>query len=92
MFLEIVLTRSQTETYQIQPDQQSHGYDGPLKVSYGGFYTNVGKMFLEMAAEYDKGRQYTEDLVDMHTVNVYGVRPSHLSSSISLNTIQRWPK
>ncbi|TFY62250.1 hypothetical protein EVJ58_g3976 [Rhodofomes roseus] len=60
------------ETYQVTPDNPTHGYDGPLKISHGGVFTNVGKEFLEVAAQYDKSRGTTDDPNDMIGVNVYG--------------------
>lgn len=66
----------QTETYQINPVAETHGGSGPLKVSWGGRSTlpNVARAFLDVAAQYDKGRKFTEDANDMLTVNAYGVR------------------
>ncbi|KAI0044620.1 GMC oxidoreductase [Auriscalpium vulgare] len=63
-----------TETYQAQPGAPTHGTAGPLKVSYGGLYTNVGKEFLEAARKFDTGREAREsaDPNDLKTVNVYG--------------------
>ena len=37
----------QAETYQIAPDKESHGYNGPLKVSYGGFVNPAGQELQE---------------------------------------------
>ncbi|KAI8986150.1 alcohol oxidase-like protein [Trametes punicea] len=61
------------ETYQIQPDKPTHGYSGPLKVSYGGFYPEVGQEFLNVAAQYDKTRGFTEDVNGLFECNRYGV-------------------
>jgi len=38
-----------------------HGYSGPIKVSYGGTFTNIGKEFLKVAAEYDTTRVSCDD-------------------------------
>ena len=36
----------------MKPGQHhNHGYSGPLKVSYGGAFTNIGKDFLEKSNE-----------------------------------------
>ncbi|KAI0324555.1 alcohol oxidase-like protein [Cubamyces sp. BRFM 1775] len=64
------------ETYQVRPGQATHGYAGPLKVSYGGYYPEVGQEFLNVAAQYDKTRGHTDD------VNDFLIRPLG----------QRWPK
>ena len=69
----------QTETYQVKPGEPTHGYSGPLKVSMGGTFTNVGKEFLDVAAKYDKRRGSMDDLNALFKCDVYGVRsvPSH---------------
>ena len=67
------VTALQMETYQVAPNKPTHGYDGPLKISHGGFYTNMGKQFLEVAASYDKTRGTTDDPSDMIGINAYGV-------------------
>ena len=63
----------QTETFQALPNIPTHGYSGPLKVSYGGAVSNIGNDFLNVAAEYDKQRKFTEDPNGMHTCDAYGV-------------------
>ncbi|KAI0651206.1 alcohol oxidase-like protein [Trametes meyenii] len=60
------------ETYQLEPDKPTHGYSGPLKVSYGGFFTEVGKEFLDVAAEYDKTRGQTDDINGLYECDKYG--------------------
>ncbi|KAI0629903.1 alcohol oxidase-like protein [Trametes polyzona] len=62
------------ETYQINKDdvKPTHGYSGPLKVSYGGYYTEVGQEFLNVAAQYDKTRGLTDDVNNLFECNKYG--------------------
>lgn len=60
------------ETYQPQIGKETHGYSGPLKVSYGGHFTNVGQQWLQVATQYDKERTVTDDPNDLHTCNAYG--------------------
>ncbi|KAI0776758.1 alcohol oxidase-like protein [Trametes elegans] len=62
----------QCETYQLQPGKPTHGYSGPLKVSYGGFVTQTGKEFLDVAAQYDKTRGTMEDVNSLFECNKYG--------------------
>ena len=50
-----------------------HGYSGPLKVSYGGAFTNIGKDFLEVGPKYDAKRGTTDDPNDLFNVDVFGV-------------------
>ncbi|KAI8990422.1 alcohol oxidase-like protein [Trametes punicea] len=61
------------ETYQVQPGQSTHGYCGPLKVSYGGFFTEIGREFLDITAQYDKSRGQTDDVNNLFECNKYGV-------------------
>ena len=50
-----------------------HGYSGPLKVSYGGKFTNIGQDFLAVAAAFDKTRSLTDDPNIVYSSNAYGV-------------------
>ncbi|TCD63024.1 hypothetical protein EIP91_006087 [Steccherinum ochraceum] len=59
------------ETYQVEPNQETHGYSGPLKVSRGGIYSNIGEDFLHVATHYDSEKEHTEDTNDFRTVNKY---------------------
>ncbi|KAI0066446.1 alcohol oxidase-like protein [Artomyces pyxidatus] len=68
-----------TETYQIQPNAPTHGYEGPLKVSYGGAYINVGKECLAAAQAFDTDRGVVHDDPDSNDLT-------------SMNIYQRWPK
>ena len=54
----------------------NHGYSGPLRVSYGGVFTNIGKDFLEVGAKYDPARSSTDDPNGLFEpyVNKFGVR------------------
>ncbi|TFY83874.1 hypothetical protein EWM64_g151 [Hericium alpestre] len=61
-----------TETYQVKPDALNHGYAGPLKVSNGGIYTNVGQQYLDVATRFDTARKAGEDVNDLVSVNIYG--------------------
>ncbi|KAF8213497.1 hypothetical protein K438DRAFT_1956877 [Mycena galopus ATCC 62051] len=61
-----------TETYQAKPGEPTHGYSGPLKVSYGGVFTKVGQQFLDMAPRYDTSRGMTEDPNGLFSCNEYG--------------------
>jgi alcohol oxidase len=39
----------------------------------GGTFTNVGKDFLDVAAKYDKERDYVDDVNGLFKCNSYGV-------------------
>ncbi|KAG6378102.1 hypothetical protein JVT61DRAFT_13787 [Boletus reticuloceps] len=47
-----------TETYEVKEHEPTHGYSGPLKVSYGGCFTNIGIQALDVAAKYDPGARW----------------------------------
>lgn len=61
----------------------THGYDGPLKVSYGGTFTNLGKEFLDVAAAFDKERGLSDDPNGLYSCNKYCVSASQLTSTVS---------
>lgn len=63
----------QSETFQALPNLPTHGYTGPIKVSYGGAATNVGNDFLEVAAAYDKQRGFIDDPNGLYSCDAYGV-------------------
>ena len=71
---------AQCETYENGLRRPTHGYEGPLKVSTGGIFTNIGKDFLDMVSKYDKTRPFVDDpnrMID--DVNRYAVSaPLHL--------------
>lgn len=54
-----------TENYQLPASantRNTHGFDGPLKVSHG-LLTSIGEDFLRVVASYDKTRVALEDPV-----------------------------
>lgn len=57
----------------MKPGAATHGYSGPLKVSYGGIFTNIGQQFLDAVALYDEERGFTEDVNGLFSCNAYGV-------------------
>ncbi|EGN91908.1 hypothetical protein SERLA73DRAFT_117989 [Serpula lacrymans var. lacrymans S7.3] len=69
---DLIPLLKKTETYEVKTNEPTHGYSGPLKVSYGGAYTNVGKQFLDVASEFDKERGFTEDINGLFSCNAYG--------------------
>ncbi|THH26925.1 hypothetical protein EUX98_g7267 [Antrodiella citrinella] len=74
------------ETYQVQPDKETHGYSGPLSVSLGGIVGNVGEDFLEVAGHYDPKRGRTDDISGVTSgINKYG----HCRKWISATTGRR---
>ena len=51
----------QAETYQNAPNRPTHGYKGPLRVSYGRGRTNVGDDYLATVEQYDRTRPVVDD-------------------------------
>ncbi|KAG1746078.1 GMC oxidoreductase-domain-containing protein [Suillus lakei] len=58
------------ETYEVQPDRPTHGYDGPIKVSSGGCKLDISDEFIHVGTTYHK-RQYADDTNDLETCNTY---------------------
>ncbi|KAF5362684.1 hypothetical protein D9757_014038 [Collybiopsis confluens] len=83
-FKDLLPLFRKTETYQINPnnkDESVHGYSGPLNVSYGGAFTNIGKEYLEVVAKYDKSRPIVEDGNDFHTVDSFSRWPKWIDAN-----------
>lgn len=72
---DLIPLLKKSETYQVQNGKETHGYSGPLKVSYGGLFTNLGQQFLDVAAQYDKERTVTDDPNGLFECNAYAVCP-----------------
>ena len=70
---QMISNFGQAETYQGAPGQETHGYSGPLKVSYGGIMTDIGREFIETAPQYDSKRGATEDTNTFYECNKYAV-------------------
>ncbi|TFY72351.1 hypothetical protein EVG20_g659 [Dentipellis fragilis] len=68
---DLIPLLKKAETYQAKRNALNHGYDGPLKVSFGGCFTNVGKQFLEVAPQFDPTRTVGDETNDLVTLNVY---------------------
>ncbi|KAG1859673.1 GMC oxidoreductase-domain-containing protein [Suillus subluteus] len=58
------------ETYEVLPNRPTHGYGGPIKVSYGGCKLGVTEEFIRVGTTYHK-RKYVEDTDDLETCNTY---------------------
>ncbi|KAJ3781423.1 hypothetical protein GGU10DRAFT_336372 [Lentinula aff. detonsa] len=60
----------------------AHPCTGPIQVSKGGCDTNIGRKFLEIAAQYDKDREASPsaDLNDFQTINVYAPWHKYIDS------------
>lgn len=78
-FKDILPLARKTETYNLAgADPKLHGTTGPLKVSYGGNVSNLGKEFNDAAKDkYDI--PYVHDLQDYST--------AHARSSCSISIL-----
>ncbi|KAF7344913.1 Alcohol oxidase [Mycena venus] len=77
---DLIPLAKKLETYQAGVVDATHGSSGPIKVSHGGYDTEVGKDFLAAAAGFPRGRSFTEDLNDFSTCNVYGRLPQFIDA------------
>jgi alcohol oxidase len=71
---------SQAETYQEEFTNDTHGTEGPIKVSFAKEHTNVAVNFLEVAGAYDKARELTDDVNAFTSCNQYGVSNTFVES------------
>ncbi|OAX40839.1 alcohol oxidase [Rhizopogon vinicolor AM-OR11-026] len=53
-----------------KPDCATHGYNGPIKVSSGGYKLNLGQELIDVGKAYHK-RPYADDTDDLETCNTY---------------------
>ncbi|KAG1725806.1 GMC oxidoreductase-domain-containing protein [Suillus paluster] len=58
------------ETYEVQSDCPTHGYNGPIKVSSGGCKLGISEEFIRVGMAYHK-RPYSDDSNDLETCNTY---------------------
>ncbi|KAL4248407.1 GMC oxidoreductase family protein [Abortiporus biennis] len=72
---DLIPLLKKVETFQATEGLDSHGYSGPLKVSFGGLTSNIGQDFLEVGKTYDKTRKSTNDTSNFATCNEYGRWP-----------------
>ncbi|KAG0708317.1 GMC oxidoreductase-domain-containing protein [Suillus ampliporus] len=68
------------ETYEVQPDRPTHGYDGPIKVSSGGCKMGLCDEFIQVGTTYHK-RPYSEDTNDLETCNTYSPWRKYIDST-----------
>lgn len=58
------------ETYEVQADRPTHGYNGPIKVSSGGCKMSISEDFIRVGTKYHK-RPFSDDSNDLETCNTY---------------------
>jgi alcohol oxidase len=72
--MDLIPLLRKVEAYQIPGGGATHGTDGPLAVSEGGFMTDLGEQFLQVARTLDPDRAQKPDDTDsndLETINVY---------------------
>ncbi|KAH9053396.1 alcohol oxidase-like protein [Lactarius vividus] len=73
---DLVPLLKKIETYQVPGGGPTHGTDGPLGVSPGGFFSDLAEQFLQVARKLDPDRAQKPDDADtndLETINVYTV-------------------
>jgi len=68
----LLYAQCQAETYQGEVTNDTHGTEGPIKVSVAKEHTNIVRDFLEVSAAYDK-RSMTDDINEFTSSDQYGV-------------------
>ncbi|KAF7319680.1 Alcohol oxidase [Mycena kentingensis (nom. inval.)] len=53
---DLIPLLQQAETYELDPPSDTHGFSGPLRVSFGGDVFDVGKQLLEIGPQFEQGR------------------------------------
>ncbi|KAF4613896.1 hypothetical protein D9613_007491 [Agrocybe pediades] len=59
---ELIPLLKKAETYQPNPHHPSHGYSGPLKISFASGHRNVGEELIEVGTAIDKSQSRAPDL------------------------------
>ncbi|KAI9432497.1 alcohol oxidase-like protein [Lactarius indigo] len=85
---DLVPLLKKIETYQVPGGGPTHGTDGPLGVSPGGFFSDLAGQFLQVARKLDPDRAQKPDDADtndLETINVGG--PNWHSLDVPHNVI-----
>ncbi|KAG8744521.1 hypothetical protein FRC10_009973 [Ceratobasidium sp. 414] len=63
--LPLLRKASPMETYHLAPGRETHGYSGPLNVSYADTFLEPAKQYLDVAVQ--RGIPFVEDKMDLKT-------------------------
>ncbi|KAJ7751464.1 alcohol oxidase-like protein [Mycena metata] len=80
---ELIPLFMKAETYEAAPNKPTHGYDGPLKISFGGHkFLEVSKEFLAVGLEIEKDRPLADEINDFtaNSLNRFANVPKWVSS------------
>ncbi|KAG1730544.1 GMC oxidoreductase-domain-containing protein [Suillus paluster] len=67
---DLIPLMKKLETYEVQPNRPTHGYNGPIKISSGGYKLGICNEFVHVGTTYHK-RPYAEDTDNLETCNTY---------------------
>ncbi|KAJ1301181.1 hypothetical protein OPQ81_003592 [Rhizoctonia solani] len=62
---DVIPLLQKIETYHIAPGRENHGYEGPVNVSYGDYFAQVAKEYLDVCESI--GIPRVEDIMDLRT-------------------------
>ncbi|KAK7052474.1 GMC oxidoreductase [Favolaschia claudopus] len=57
----IIPLLQKAETYDIDPTKVNHGDSGPLHVTYGGDFFDIGKQYIEVGSKFEKDRPQSDE-------------------------------
>ncbi|KAJ6617578.1 GMC oxidoreductase-domain-containing protein [Mycena sp. CBHHK59/15] len=79
---ELIPLLQKAETYEIDPKKATHGSDGPLRVSSGGYFFDIAQQFLDLGPKFEKDRPLSDEGngLDEASINVFFKLPKWISS------------
>jgi alcohol oxidase len=70
----------------VKPGCETHGYEGPVNVSYGGSNFNIANDYIDTWLRYDKRIEKTDDVNDFCTVNKVGKWPKWIDPATGMRS------
>ncbi|KAF8171077.1 GMC oxidoreductase-domain-containing protein [Mycena galopus ATCC 62051] len=79
---ELIPMLQKAVTYEVDPENNRHGSEGPLKVSYGGHFLDIAMQFIELGPKFEKNRPRGDDGngLDLGSINSFHKIPKWISS------------
>ncbi|KAK0236115.1 GMC oxidoreductase-domain-containing protein [Armillaria nabsnona] len=75
---DLIPLANKVETYQRGSDP-THGTNGPIAISAKNVVGTFGEQYLDVAAKYDKDRDFTDDPNNFRSCNQYGPWPKYIN-------------
>lgn len=75
---DLIPLANKVETYQCGSDP-THGTNGPIAISVKNVVGTFGEQYLNVAAKYDKDRDFTDDPNNFRSCNQYGPWPKYIN-------------